>query len=324
MLSRSRPSRVIRRRRALTLTLIAVSALAIGSIALLGRGAVGGIGIAAPAPPPLQIVADGRTVATVDRDLLSSSEPAALAQVRQALTRQIPAADWVSAPRARVRYRNNRNATAQLAMGVSDTTATIPLVRRAVESSIAAPVLRQELRNNCESAALSILLAARGLRVSQLRIQGLLPRSGPLDPQGVAPNAVWGDPDKGFVGRPDGGGTAGGFGVYPGPIIAVARGLSARLDDLSGSSPQAIYRRLLTGRPVIAWVGLSDGPTGSWQSPTGQPITVNFGEHTVVLRGIDSDGSLKVSNPLRGTAETWTRAQFESMYELLGRRAVGA
>jgi len=197
-------------------------------------------------------------------------------------------------------------------------------VRAPIESAIAAPVLRQQLRNDCESAALSILMAATGRRVSQVRIQQLLPASGPLDPRGVGAERVWGDPDLGFVGRPDGGGVAGGFGVYPRPIIGVARRLGTQLDDLTGSSPQTLYARLLAGRPVIAWVGLSAGPYGSWRSPDGRVINVNFGEHTVVLRGVNRDGSLSVSNPLRGTAETWTRAQFASMWQLLDRRAVGS
>lgn len=318
MASRGGLSTSILRRRALAL--VALAAVAVTSASLLGRSAAR----TSSARDVVRIVAGDRTVATIDRGLLGSSEPSAIAHVRRLLARQIPAFEWVPVPHARVRYRNDRSATARRAVDAPSTTSTVPLVRAPVESVIAAPLLRQRLRNGCESAALAILLAARGRRVSQLRIQRLLPRSGPLDPVGDGPTRVWGDPDLGFVGRPSGGGTAGGFGVYPRPIIGVARRLGAQLDDLTGSLPQTIYARLLTGRPVIAWVGLSDGPFGAWRSPAGRPITVNFGEHTVVLRGVNRDGSLRVSNPLRGTAETWTRAQFESMWALLGRRAVGA
>lgn len=80
------------------------------------------------------------------------------------------------------------------------------------------PVVRQLLRNNCETAALSMLLAARGVNVHQLTLQRRHPRSGPLDPQrrGAGRLPIWGDPDRGFVGRANGGGTNGGFGVYQG------------------------------------------------------------------------------------------------------------
>ena len=317
MAVRARSSHLVRRRRVLVLVAAAVAA---ASVVLLVRSAAG----VAPAATPLRIVAGTRTVATLDRRLLRSAAPEALGRVQRALSRQIPAAQWTVLRRAQVRYRNDRRATARLAVRAPDTTAMVPLVRHAIESRIAAPVIRQRLRNDCESAALSILLAAGGRSISQVRIQGLLSRSGPLDPQGDGEARVWGDPDVGFVGRPNGGGTAGGFGVYPGPIIRVARRLGVTLENLTGAGPQRVYDRLLAGRPVIAWVGLSAGPYGSWRSPAGRLITVNFGEHTVVLRGVSNDGSLRVSNPLQGTAETWTRPQFESMWNLLGRRAVGA
>lgn len=74
----------------------------------------------------------------------------------------------------------------------------------------------------------------------------------------------------------------------------------------------------------MVWIGLSDGPYGIWRSPGGKPIRVNFGEHTVVLNGMTRNGDLRVINPLRGTAEVWTRARFESAWALLGRRALGA
>jgi len=43
-----------------------------------------------------------------------------------------------------------------------------------------------------------------------------------------------------------------------------------------------------------------------------------------VLAGVESDGSLRVVNPLPGTLETWSRAQLERTWELLGDRALGA
>lgn len=186
------------------------------------------------------------------------------------------------------------------------------------------PAVRQLLRNNCETAALSMLLAARGVTVGQLTLQRRLPRSGPLDPlpRGAGRPPIWGDPDLGFVGRANGGGTSGGFGVYQGPIRRLALRYGVRLANLTRAAPAVLYRRLRLGRPIIVWVGLSEGPYGRWRTPQGKTIRVNFGEHTVVLTGIR--GALVLLNdPLRGQRRTWTRAQFEELWARMDRRALG-
>lgn len=197
------------------------------------------------------------------------------------------------------------------------------LPERTVAASTRLPVVKQAFRNNCETAALSMLLVAAGVRASQLELQRRLPRSGPLDPLPVAGGLpVWGDPDRGFVGRVAGGGTSGGFGVYPGPVRRLARRYGVALTDLSGAKPAVLFRRLLAGRPVLAWVGLSAGPYRSWRTPSGRRITVNFGEHTVVLTGLRGQ-RVELNDPLSGTRASWTRAQFVRLWERLGRRALG-
>ena len=200
----------------------------------------------------------------------------------------------------------------------------VSAVRRVVSSKIDAPILRQAQRNTCESAALEILLATKGVQVDQGTLQAQLPTSGPLDPEGTGSTRIWGDPERGYVGRPDGGGVAGGFGVFQGPVAAVARRHGVRLEDLTGEDPAAIYDRLRAGRAVMVWVGLSDGPYGEWRSPEGERVRVNFGEHTVVLTGMRRNGSVRVSNPLEGTSETWTPETFETMWARLDRRALAA
>jgi uncharacterized protein YvpB len=198
---------------------------------------------------------------------------------------------------------------------------TVEVPERAVAAKARVPIVKQALRNNCETAALSMLLATRGRRVDQLKLQRQLPRSGPLDPQPGAELDLWGDPDKGFVGRPEGGGTSGGYGVYADPVRALARRHAVKLVDLSGGSARASYARLLSGRPVMTWVGLSEGPYETWRTPNGKRITGNFGEQTVVLTGIRG-GAVAVNDPLSGRRLTWTRRQFEQMWQRLGRRAL--
>ena len=191
-----------------------------------------------------------------------------------------------------------------------------------VASSASLPILKQALRNNCETAALSILLAARGVRRRQLDLQRQLPRSGPLDP-GRTPSGglLWGDPDLGYVGRADGGGSAGGYGTYEGPLRRLAARHGVVLDDIGGGSARRIYRRLLAGRPVLVWIGLTEGPYERWRTPEGKTVEANFGEHTVVLSGLRG-GQLLVNDPLDGRRKTWSKSRFEELWPRLGRRAL--
>lgn len=185
------------------------------------------------------------------------------------------------------------------------------------------PIVKQARRNNCETAALSMLLAARGVHVNQLVLQGELPHSGPLDPLETADGSLsWGDPDQGFVGRVAGGGTRGGYGVYTAPIKALAARHGVVLTTLNRRAPSVLYKQLAAGRPVMVWVGLSNGPYLRWRSPEGKIIVGNFGEHTVVLTGI-SEENLAVNDPLTGRRVVWSRSVFEMMWARLGSRALG-
>lgn len=193
----------------------------------------------------------------------------------------------------------------------------------AVRTSIALRAIRQVLHNDCESTALSMLLAAAGVQVGQLRLQARLPRSGPLDPEPGSDGGLfhWGDPERGFVGRAAGGGTEGGFGVYEPPIRALAARYRVHLLDLRGRSVAALRDAVLAGHPVLAWVGLAAGPHLSWLTPSGHEITVNLDEHAIVLVGA-GPGYVLVNNPLTGERERWSEALFNYRWKLLGRRAL--
>lgn len=203
----------------------------------------------------------------------------------------------------------------------TDEGAVVRIPYEPVASRIKAPIVKQAYRNNCETAALSMLLATVGVSEGQRGLQDEISTAGPLDPQ-IDPQGetVWGDPELGYVGRPKGGGTAGGFGAYEGPVMELASRW-AEPTDLSGRSPGAVYRRLLTGDAIMVWVGLSDGPHETWRSPEGNEVTVNYGEHTVVLTGIEGD-RLYVNDPIDGQRKVWSKAEFEQMWALLDRRAV--
>lgn len=318
-----RPARR-RRRRAAIAVLLATLALP-GAIAAVqgGGGSPAAEERAAPVVPGvLRIEGAGRRLARVELSGYTVAGELARRRLAAALDARVPSRFSVRRAGVRIDYVVDRRRMIARAVAAGVTGGVVRVPVTASSSSIAAPVVAQELRNNCEAAALEVLLATTGRRVDQLTLLAELPRSGTPDPIGSGPERVWGDPELGFVGRPDGGGVAGGFGVFQRPVMEVAARRGRPLDDLTGVPPAAIYERLLSGRAVMVWVGLSDGPYGEWRSPEGRPVRVNFGEHTVVLTGVRPDGALDVVNVLQGTSEVWSRDKFIAMWSLLGRRAV--
>lgn len=303
--------------------LVVLSALAI-VVAMLPTG---GHHVApGPPPPPAPGALDVRTAGTSlgHIELRGYVRGGQLdhAALSSAVARVVPHEKAVRRGAARIVYRYDVAGALRDAGRVTLPGRTLEVRARALAAEVAAPVVPQALRNDCEATALQVLLATVGTRVDQRRLQAELPRSGPLDPVDRGPVQVWGDPERGFVGRADGGGAAGGFGVYQGPIRALAGAHGHRLGDLTGGDPAAVYQRLLEGHAVMVWVGLSDGPYGHWRSPEGRLVGVNFGEHSVVLTGMRRDGGLTVVNPLQGTREVWTKGDFVRRWGLLGRRAL--
>jgi uncharacterized protein YvpB len=262
-----------------------------------------------PRPKPLAVYAAGERIET-----LHSGQ------------RRIGLPDRVELRRGRARLEVSvplRRAmrAARRALAAHETRVDLPVVPE--WTTIALRPVRQVLHNDCEATSLSMLLAAAGVHASQLELQARLPRSGPLDPEPVPGSRLfrWGDPERGFVGRPAGGGTEGGFGVYEPPIRALAARYGVHLVDLHGRSLAAVRAAVLAGHPVLAWVGLAPGPYLHWLSPTGREITANLNEHAVVLVGADA-GGIDVNNPLSGKRERWSDALFSDRWKLLGRRAL--
>lgn len=319
----SQPRSVRRRRKALLLVVAGGLAATATAWPPGGTPDASTVGARATAPTrSLEIRAGDRVILRLRHAV---DQPVDRRRLRRLLRNRLPELATATRGRAQLSYRYDAGATLARALAIgAGRTRPVMAVRRLRSSRIRAAVVRQEQRNTCESAALAMLLDASGRRASQTRLQRALPRSGTPDPLQTEAGLVWGDPDRGYVGRPDGGGVAGGFGVYPRPVIQVARRFGLDLEDLTGSAPDRLYQRVLGGRAVMAWIGLSDGPYRSWRSPSGRQVRVNLGEHTVVLTGVETDGSLRILNPLEGTVERWSRARFEAAWHLLGRRAIGA
>jgi uncharacterized protein YvpB len=216
-----------------------------------------------------------------------------------------------------------RRARRMVRRALASNASRVDLPVEPIRSTITLAVVRQVLHNDCEATALSMLLAAAGIHAGQFELQRRLPRSGPLDPEPVAGSRLfrWGDPERGFVGRPAGGGSEGGFGVYEPPVRALAARYGVHLVDLHGRSFAALRAAVLEGHPVLTWVGLAAGPYLSWLTPSGRRITANLNEHAIVLVGA-GPGYVLVNNPLTGVRERWSDALLSYRWKLLGRRAL--
>ena len=281
--------------------------------AVLGGCGSGGrattTGASPPRPIPLAVYAGGKQI-----EVLQPGRPHANLPQRIALRRgraRLELAIPLRSARRRVRR----------ALAAHEPRVDLPVIP--LRSTIALRPIRQGLHNDCEATSLSMLLAAAGIRAGQLELQARLPRSGPLDPEPVQGSRLfrWGDPELGFVGRPAGGGTEGGFGVYEPPIRALAARYGLHLADLRGQTVAGVRAALLAGHPILAWVGLAAGPYLSWLTPSGHEITVNLDEHAVVLVGA-GPGYVLVNNPLTGRRERWSDELFSYRWKLLGRRAL--
>ena len=321
---RPRNPRRRRRRRWFGLVLLLVAVVFAGAgLARLAEDDGGQVtGGAAPPRLVVEVTAGDRTLQRLDVSAAVRDGRVDAVRLRRLLEGRLDPERTVAVGRARVGYGIGVGRVVNRVMAAGS-----PVVRVAASprsSVIRAPAVAQALRNNCESAALEVLLATVGKRHAQLALQDMLPTSGPLDPVAGSEGRVWGDPELGYVGRPDGGGAAGGFGVYQRPVRGVAAELGVDLVDMTGSRLSDVLAAVRSGRAVMVWIGLSAGPYVSWRSPDGRLVRVNFGEHTVVLTGVASAGGVSVVNVLQGTRERWTQSQLLEKWERLGRRALAA
>ncbi|MFB7906090.1 C39 family peptidase [Kitasatospora sp. NPDC056076] len=190
--------------------------------------------------------------------------------------------------------------------------------------AVSVPSYEQQLGDDCEAAALRMLLAARGVRADD---QQILDRIG-VDrdhPEFGHSGPLSGDPYVAFVGDPDGSESAGtGFGVYSPPVAGAARsyGLTVRQDG-PGVSVQQLKDQLAAGHPAIVWVDYL------WRHLRSTTYTAYDGrsvlyagpdEHTVVVTGF-SGGRVSLNDPARGRT-TVPEEDFADGYATYGQMAV--
>ena len=192
------------------------------------------------------------------------------------------------------------------------------------------PLYHQAHRLSCEAAALRMALAYEGISTDELTLiaeMGDDLRPARFDSRGRL--IAWGDPMAAYVGNPDGRLAAyTGYGVYNEPVARAARKAGASV-IASGSglygigiAPPDIYRAILAGHPVVAWISNTYHvvPLARYVAYDGAMVRYTLTEHAVTLIGVRPDAVL-INDPWFGRA--WhSKAQFESAYGTFAEMAV--
>jgi uncharacterized protein YvpB len=186
---------------------------------------------------------------------------------------------------------------------------------------------------SCEAAALKMALSYEGIRTDENALLALIGRdTRPAVVDSGGRLLRWGNPNVSFVGNPDGKLTNyTGYGVYAGPIAKAAAAAGGKVlawgtnlppDRGKGISPAAVYRALLDGHPVIAWISNTyhDLSLGTYTAFDGTTVYYTLTEHAVTLIGVRPDAVL-INDPWFG--QSWhSKAQFESAFHTFEEMAV--
>jgi uncharacterized protein YvpB len=189
--------------------------------------------------------------------------------------------------------------------------------------SLPAPVIKQDLALDCESAALEVALAIQHITVTQDQIYAGLPqdpRSPTLGPDGNP--ARWGDPYAAFVGDVHGYEPSfTGYGVYYPPIVAAAQRYGAQADGHMGWTIPEIIAQVRAGNSVVVWL-TSDFKAHTpryWTAWDGRRIPWAIGEHAVPVIGFDPVlNTLTVVDVLYGIERTFTDEVFAAAMTTFG------
>jgi uncharacterized protein YvpB len=298
--------------------------LAIVAILLATAAACGSAGSRHTRAPRSQAAPAARTALSVETGSGRFAIPARVRQ-RIAVARSTAARSALAWLLTRHRSVHTAAATMTFRWGATDIVELLRAVRgyaasTRIEPALSAihlhlPVIHQVWRNDCESAALSMMLDGK---VSQERLQALLPKALPYLPdQNDAGETVWGNPNLGFVGPANGGG----YGVYHGPLLALARRFDPGTTNLTGAPIGRIIAALQHARPIVAWIQLGRSYPVTWRTPAGATIHANWAEHAVTLTGW-RPGQIMYNNPWTGTTETFTVPQFTAVWHTLGDQAI--
>lgn len=165
---------------------------------------------------------------------------------------------------------------------------------------------------SCEARSAADWAAYWGVRIGEKKFLNQLPRSA--------------DPDKGFVGNPNGAWGSippDSYGVHADPVAALLQKYGLQAEARRNLGWDDLRAEVAAGRPVIVWVvgPMWRGTPVRYVSPGGRKTTVARYEHTMVLTGY-GPGSVQVVDAYDGGQHTYPLAAFLASWGSLGRMAV--
>jgi uncharacterized protein YvpB len=231
---------------------------------------------------------------------------------------------------------SRRGIAAVVALGMGAVAVlSAPLTADAAMFRLAVGTQRMQMPLDCEATSLTIALASVGVRTSQQYVQGHFPtdtRAPVLGADGLP--TQWGDPYTNFVGHVMGSepgsnphwAAYAGWGAYAPVVARVAQALGVPVaSQLTGWNPQALYAAVEAGHPVLVWttVDYSSQTARSWQAWDGRTVPWTKAGHVVVLMGVNpTAGTLEFSDPLTGSYNGTTMAQFARTFTIYGDMAI--
>jgi uncharacterized protein YvpB len=227
-------------------------------------------------------------------------------------------------------------AAAIVALGLSAVAlATAPITAEAAMFRLPVGTQRMQMPLDCEATSLTIALASVGVHTTQQYVQDHFPtdtRAPILGATGLP--AEWGDPYKDFVGHVMGSEPGSnphwteyaGWGAYAPVVAHEAEALGVPVAaQLTGWNPQALYAAVQAGHPVLVWttVDYAYQIPRTWTAWDGRIVPWTEAGHVVVLMGVDpSAGTLEFSDPLTGSYNGTTMAQFARTFTIYGSMAI--
>jgi uncharacterized protein YvpB len=229
-----------------------------------------------------------------------------------------------------------RGTAALVALGMGAVAlASAPVTVQAAMYRLPVGTQRMQMPLDCEATSLTIALASVGVHTTQQYVQGHFPtdtRAPVLGADGLP--AQWGDPYTGFVGHVMGSepgsnphwASYAGWGAYAPVVAHAAEALGVPVaSQLSGWNPQALYAAVEAGHPVLVWttVNYSSQTARTWKAWDGRTVPWTEAGHVVVLMGVNTTaGTLEFSDPLTGSYNGTTMAQFARTFTIYGSMAI--
>lgn len=176
------------------------------------------------------------------------------------------------------------------------------------------PSYKQQYANSCESSALRMALAYKGIVKDDV---GVLTRVGYNPKNRDWTNNVWDDPQKQFVGFVDVSGKPnGGYGVYGLPIKKAAESFGRQAEYATGTAitAQFLAKELDNGNPIVIWGYTTyTEPAYTWNTPDGGKAIALKGEHARTVVGYRGTASnpvgFYVHDPINGKANVYWSAK---------------